>query len=133
MIVLEQEIQAIQANAEQAARETRMGYDQISQAQSDRIRIIFEDRLQTTNREARIAAIKLIYPLSGRTGQPIKTFKDLSKAQAHALINYLYGQDGLSLDSELTWHGRQLLETIRVQLGVQPDFRVAIPVEEYDI
>jgi len=111
-----------------------MGSERISQPQRDRLRIVIEDFFGTTNREARIAAVNLIYPRSGLTGQPIQSFNDLSKAQAHALINYLYGQDGLSLDSELTWHGRHLLEIIRDQkLGVAPDIRMAIPVEEYDI
>jgi hypothetical protein len=119
---LDAEIVAVQAMAEQAAN-TAMGFRDISENQRDRLQIVFQGVLAPDGvrgegaaaafRDLRLAIMREIYPLSGRTGQPIESFNDLSRAQAHALITEFFGHDGLTLDSPITDHGRQLLIQLR--------------------
>jgi hypothetical protein len=119
---LDAEIVAVNAMAEQAAN-TAMGFRDISPDQRDRLQIAFQDVLAPEGvrgkgayaafRELRLAIMRGIYRISGRTGQAITSFNDLSRAQAHALITEFFGHDGLTLDSPITDHGRQLLLQLR--------------------
>jgi hypothetical protein len=111
-------ILAINTTAEAYATNTWMGFEPATPDQVDRIRITLDRHLASAwgrsrlPHDVRIALLRNVFPVSMLTGRPVESTCDLSKAQAAALIDALYGQPagGLDLHSLLSAAGAWFLK-----------------------
>ena len=102
---------AITATAEALAENTRaMGSTFATQHQVYTLVRALE--AFTTHRTLRLRMLQRVFPHSGVNGQPLTSTKDLSMAQASALLTHLYGANAASFDC-LTDDGQAFLENLR--------------------
>jgi len=108
---MEAEIAAIRAMAENLG-ETRAAFQPCTTKQAGVIARAFEEVIGD-DREERLAVLERIFPFGDRG--PVHSTRDLSKAQASVLIQWLYGldrADKLTGDDEVAWSSGLVLSSI---------------------
>jgi len=105
------EISAIRAMAEEKGT-SRMAFQPCTAKQAGVIARAFEEVIGD-DREERLAVLERIFPFGDRG--PVHSTRDLSKAQASVLIQWLYGlggDDKLTGDDEVAWGAGIVLSSI---------------------
>jgi len=105
------EITAIRAMAEELGT-SRMAFQPCTTRQAGVIARAFEEVIGD-DREERLAVLERIFPFGDRG--PVHSTRDLSKAQASVLIQWLYGldrTDKLTGDDEVAWQSGVVLSSI---------------------